>query len=246
MAGRWTKCTKLMFSLARRPAGTSLWYHTNMEITYIGHSCFKIKGKDATIVIDPYDPKKLGYKLPKLEADVLLISHQHDDHNYTAGVTGYTLLIDTPGEYESKGVAIQGLDTFHDEAKGAKRGRNIMYCIVIDDIAVLHVGDLGHELDKDTLEQLPYVDVLLIPVGGVYTIDAKTAAKVMSSIEPGYVVPMHYQTQDLTSLSEQLDGPEKFLNEMGAENLVAVDKLKVAGKTDSMEETELVVLSPQH
>ncbi|MBI2620907.1 MBL fold metallo-hydrolase [candidate division WWE3 bacterium] len=217
-----------------------------MEITYIGHSCFRIKGKNATIVVDPYDPEKVGYKLPKLEADILLISHQHADHNFKDGVKNYSLLADTPGEYESKGVFIQGFESFHDAEGGAQRGKNVVYYVEIDGFSFLHLGDLGHELGKETLEQLPGVDVIMIPVGGVYTIDAETASNVISSIEPSIVIPMHYQTADLTGLGSKLDGIEKFLDEMGGDDKVKpLDKLKLAGHLAS-EETEIVVLSPQH
>ena len=95
-----------------------------MEITYIGHSCFKLKGKNLTVVIDPYDPEKVGYKLPKLEADALLLSHHHFDHDYVQGVSDYKLLIDGPGEYETNEVFIYGIPTFHDDKEGAERGKN--------------------------------------------------------------------------------------------------------------------------
>src|SRR3989344_5373561 len=101
----------------------------NMEITYIGHSCFKLKGKNLTVVIDPYDPAKLAYKLPKLEAAALLLSHHHFDHDYVQGVTGYKLLVDGPGEYETNEVFIYGIPTFHDNKEGAERGKNTIYLI---------------------------------------------------------------------------------------------------------------------
>ena len=218
-----------------------------MEITYIGHACFKIKGKDLSLVIDPYNPETTGYKLPKLEADVLFISHSHDDHSYKEGVTGYGLLIDGQGEYETKNVFIQGIETFHDENGGSKRGPNTMYQIDIDGFTILHAGDLGHELSQETLEKISQVDILLIPVGGVYTIDGKTATKVISSLEPGIVVPMHYQTKDLTGLSEELSTLEDFLEEMGIEESIKKqDKLSIKSKSDVPPETEVVVLTPQH
>jgi L-ascorbate metabolism protein UlaG (beta-lactamase superfamily) len=218
-----------------------------MEITYIGHSCFKIKDKELTIIIDPYDPKKLGYKLPKLEADVLCLTHNHSDHSYKEGVVGYRLLIDGPGEYETKETFIYGIEVYHDDKDGSERGTNTMYLIEMDGFNILHTGDLGHELSKETLEKIPNVDVLLICVGGTYTIDAETASQVISDIEPAIVVPMHYQTDDLTGLSEKLDKVDKFLNEMGVEGSVKKeDKLKLTSKNDLPEDTEVVVLNPQH
>lgn len=215
-----------------------------MEITYIGHSCFKIKGKDLTLVIDPYKMEEVGYKLPKLEADVLLISHEHADHNNKEGVTGYRLLIDAPGEYETKGVFIYGLETFHDKKNGAERGKNVMYLIEIDGFNILHTGDLGHELSKETLEKIPSVDVLLVNVGGFVAQDAEGASTLISELEPSFVVPMHYNENEKTS---KLDKVEKFLKEMGADGKAKTEeKLKISNRSDIPEETTVVVLEPQH
>jgi L-ascorbate metabolism protein UlaG (beta-lactamase superfamily) len=217
-----------------------------MEITYIGHACFKIKGKETSLVIDPYNAN-IGYKLPKLEADLLLVSHQHPDHNNVEGVAGYSLLIDGPGEYETKGVFVYGIGTAHDDKKGEERGQNTIYLVDIDGFTLLHLGDLGHELSDETLEKIAKVDVLMIPVGGKYTIDAKTAVKVISSIEPGIVIPMHYKTADLTGV-DGLDGLDKFLNEMGTDPAAVKkeDKLKLSTKNDVPEDTQLVILNPAH
>lgn len=215
-----------------------------MEITFIGHSCFRIKGKTATVVIDPYEPEETGYKLPKLEADVVLSSHDHFDHGYLDGVSETVLQVTTAGEYETKGVYIEGIPTFHDEASGEERGKNIMYQIHMDGLVILHMGDLGHELAKETLEKLTQVDVLLIPVGGEYTINAKTATKVISSVEPGIVVPMHYSTKATGKNLEKLDPVDKFLDEMGVEKVTEVGKLKISGKSDIPEETQVIVIKP--
>ncbi|HSX39175.1 MAG TPA: MBL fold metallo-hydrolase [Candidatus Saccharimonadales bacterium] len=215
-----------------------------MEITYIGRSCFKIKGKDTTIVIDPYNPENTKYKLPRLDADILLLSHAHPDHNHVDGVTGYKLLVDTPGEYEVGGTFIYGLETFHDDKEGKERGKNIMFLIDIDGMTVLHAGDLGHELSAETLEKISDVDVLILPVGGVYTIDAKTAGKIISSIEPSYVIPMHYNDGKENLELEKLD---IFLKEMGVEGSVKPeDRFKLNSKSESPEDTQVLVLTPQH
>lgn len=211
-----------------------------MEITYIGHSCFKIKGQNLTLVTDPFDGS-IGYKVPKLKADVLLMSHDHFDHANKDAVSDYKLLIDGPGEYEASGVTIIGLPTFHDDSLGVDRGKNTIYAITIDNFTILHLGDLGHELSKETLERLPEIDVLMVPIGGIYTIDAKTAVKVISSIEPSYVIPMHYQTAEL-KLGESLDTLEKFMDEMGLETHKTLDMLKLSKRGDVSEETEVVVL----
>jgi len=217
-----------------------------MEITYIGHSCFKIKDKTISLVIDPYDPK-IGYKLPKLSCDVLLVTHDHFDHNNIAGVSDYRLLIDGPGEYEVGGCFIYGKSVSHDEKDGAERGKSTMYLINVDGIDILHLGDLGCELSQEDLEKIPNVDVLMIPVGGKYTIDAKTAVKVISAIEPSYVLPMHYNTPDLTGI-EGLSGIDEFLDEMGVENGIKkdLDKLVLNSKSESLEETEVIILKSAH
>jgi len=216
-----------------------------MEITYIGHSSFKIKGKDVSLVIDPYDPK-IGYKYPKQECDILLITHYHFDHDYIQGATNYKILIDKPGEYEVSGVFINGIQTFHDNTQGSERGNNTIYLISIDGINILHLGDLGHELSKDQMERISQVDVLMIPVGGKYTIDSEVASKVISSIEPSFVIPMHYQTQESTTI-QGLDTIQSFFNEMGIkESLNYEDKLKLTNKIDIPQETTIVALNPKH
>jgi L-ascorbate metabolism protein UlaG (beta-lactamase superfamily) len=215
-----------------------------MEITFVGHSCFKIKGKETTIVIDPYD-SKIGYKLSKMEADILLNTHDHFDHANNEGITGYKMLINGPGEYEVSNVFISGYPTYHDDKNGSKRGPNTIYSIEIDGYTLLHLGDLGHELSDSTLEHIGQVDVLMIPVGGNYTIDAETAAKVISSIEPSVVIPMHYKTDDLSGV-EGLDDLKKFLDELGAEDVKKLDKLKITSASDLADETEIVVLNPSH
>ncbi len=216
-----------------------------MEITYIGHSCFKIKGKDISIVIDPYDPK-IGYKLPKLEADLLLTTHDHFDHHNISGVSGYKLLIDGPGEYEVSGAFVYGIPTYHDDKKGEERGSQTIYMIDIDGFTLIHLGDLGHELSTEMLEKVSKVDVLMVPIGGVYTLDAEKAVNVISAIEPGIVIPMHYKTPDLVGF-DKLEGIDKFMDEMGVENNIKKEeKLKISSSSDIPEETEVVILKPAH
>ena len=219
-----------------------------MEIKYIGHSCFRLKGKDTAIVIDPYDPKMTGYKLPSLDADVVLTTHKHKDHAYVKGVKDYKLLIETPGEYEVAGTFVYGVRTFHDANQGKDRGGNTIFQIVMDGFNLLHLGDLGHELTTEILERISNIDVLMIPVGGTYTIDAKTAVKVISAIEPGIIIPMHYQTKDLTGLGEKIDDLKVFLEEMGVEDngVQRAEKLTLKSKSDIPDESEVYILSPQH
>ncbi|MFC1985290.1 MBL fold metallo-hydrolase, partial [Chloroflexota bacterium] len=167
-----------------------------MEINWLGHSCFRIKGNRATIITDPYSPD-LGYSLGKPTARIVTVSHQHPGHSYIEGVDGDPKLVRGPGEYEISDVLIIGTATFHDEEKGGKMGKNTVYLIEIDDISVCHLGDLGHVLTPAQVEEIDNVDVLLLPVGGVSTIDAPMAAEVVRQLEPKAVIPMHYKTEAL-------------------------------------------------
>ena len=192
-----------------------------MDINWLGHSCFRIRGSHATIITDPYPPS-LGYSLGKPTARIVTVSHQHPGHSYVQGIGGEPKPVSGPGEYEISGVLIIGIATFHDGEKGRKRGRNTVYLIELDDIAVCHLGDLGHVLTAEQVEELGDVDVLLLPVGGVSTIDAPMAAEVVRQLEPKAVVPMHYKTE---ALSWELEPVGRFLKEIGVEQVVSQPKL---------------------
>lgn len=185
-----------------------------MDITWHGQACFTIKGKDATLVVDPFGD--IGLKQPKLAAHIVLISHDHFDHNNrkaVAGVDGEPYVIDTPGEYESTGVMIEGVPTFHDEKEGAERGRNTVFSFTLDGIHFVHAGDLGHALSDGDVERIGDVDVLFVPVGGKFTIDPKQAAEVVKQLQPRVTVPMHYNVPGLTVSG--LASANEFLKEVG-------------------------------
>lgn len=215
-----------------------------MIITWLGHSCFKFQDKagsdGVTVITDPYS-KEIGLKLPIQEADLVTISHNHDDHNNLAGIKGNPFVIDCSGEYDVKGIFVEGVDSYHDQAKGAERGGNIIYRLEVDDISVVHLGDLGHVLDDVQLEKLVGTDILLIPVGGHFTLDAKKAVEVISQIEPRIVIPMHYSHPDL-KFSHELDDLEKFVKELGLKPTYE-EKLKISKKDLPSEEMELVILN---
>lgn len=183
-----------------------------MEITYLGHSSFKIKGRAATIVTDPFG-EGYGLKYPKVEADMVTVSHDHGDHNNAKAVTGVTKVISAPGEYEIKGVSIIGLPTYHDGKKGTERGKNTIYVIEIDGFRLLHLGDLGHKLTDETIKEIGNVDILFIPVGGFYTIDAKEAVEVYKQIGPTIIIPMHYKSDGTGEVLSKLLPLEDFLKE---------------------------------
>ncbi|MFC1931757.1 MBL fold metallo-hydrolase [Chloroflexota bacterium] len=209
-----------------------------MDITWLGHSCFKIKGKQAVIITDPYPPD-LGYSLGKPTADVVTVSHQHPSHNYIQGVGGEYRRVTGPGEYEISGVLIIGMPTFHDEVGGKNKGKNTVYLMEVDGVTICHLGDLGHVFDTEQVEEIGDVDVLLLPVGGVSTINASMAAEVIRQIEPKVVVPMHYKTP---ALNRQLDPVEKFLKEMGIEQVDPQPKLSLT-QSNLPISTQVVVLS---
>jgi len=189
----------------------------------LGHSCFRIRGSNATIITDPYSPS-LGYSLGKPTARIVTVSHQHQGHSYTQSIDGEPRLVTLPGEYEISSALIIGIATFHDDEEGKKMGKNIVYLIEVDGISVCHLGDLGHVLTTEQVEELGNVDVLLLPVGGVSTINAPVAAEVVRQLEPQVVVPMHYKTP---ALNRELEPVERFLKEMGVKEINSQPKLSL-------------------
>lgn len=212
-----------------------------MIITWCGHSCFKIQNKvgsdGITVTTDPFD-KKVGLKAPSFESDIVTVSHDHYDHNNVSAMRGEPFVIDTAGEYDIKGAAIHGVEAYHDDKKGKDKGVNVIYRITMDEITVVHLGDLGHELDDKQLEVVQGADILLIPVGGKYTIDAKKAVEVVSQIEPRIVIPMHYL---IKGVKLDIDGVEKFVKELGVKPTNEA-KLKISKKELPQEDMELVIL----
>ena len=175
-----------------------------MNIQYYGHSCFKIitkpmgrGGNDVTIFLDPFN-KSIGLRPPQGTADLVLVSHDHDDHNNIQAIKGDPYSIDIPGEYSVKGVSITGVASFHDEEKGAERGLNTIYILESEELKVCHLGDLGDELKEEQLEKISGVDILMVPIGGKYTLDAKKAITLIKKIEPAIIIPMHYKVDGLT------------------------------------------------
>ena len=208
-----------------------------MEIIWLGHSCFRLRGRDITILTDPFD-RSSGYHLGKVEADVVTVSHQAPDHSNVKAVAGNPRVVDGPGEYEIAGVFITGVATKRDQGAGKPAERNTAYLIEMDDMTICHLGDLGHILTPQQVEQMNSADILLIPVGGNNTINAGQAAEVVSQIEPRIVIPMHYQTEATTL---ELEPVGKFLREMGVKDPSLQPKL-VVSKGSLPEETTVALL----
>lgn len=213
-----------------------------MDIYYIGHSSFRIVTKDVTLVTDPFDTKMVGLKFPTLSADITTISHQHADHNFLKALDNPGKVIDGPGEYEVKRVSIFGLPSYHDDKKGAERGKNTMYVIEAEELKVVHLGDLGHKLSDSDIDAMGEVDVLMVPVGGKYTIDYKMAADVVRSIEPKIILPMHYQTEGLAKETfAELETVDQFVTELGIKK-EEQKKLVIKKATLNPEEQTIILL----
>jgi L-ascorbate metabolism protein UlaG (beta-lactamase superfamily) len=216
-----------------------------MTINWYGQSCFQItsthnKNHQVNLVIDPFS-QETGLKVPCFKADIVLTSHDHYDHNNVKAVVGDPFVVNTPGEYEIKDVFIQGISSFHDSLSGKEKGVNVIYVIEAEQLRVCHLGDLGQkELSPEQLEKIGQVDILMIPVGGTYTISSKEAIKIMSQIEPSVIIPMHYQ---LPKLKIKLDGVDKFLKAMGIKKIEPMAKLSIKKKDIVPEEAKIIVLN---
>lgn len=180
-----------------------------MIISPLGHSCFLLEESTGTrVVTDPYS-SEIGITLPPITADVVTVSHAHYDHNNVRAVSGDPMVIDKPGMYEVKGVQVFGWNTFHDEVNGKARGNNVIFNIRMDGVNVCHLGDVGHGPSPLMIEAIGPVDVLLVPVGGNYTIDAEVAKEYVDRLMPNVIIPMHYKTDDVDL---DIDGVDAFLD----------------------------------
>jgi len=209
-----------------------------MVITWYGQACFKIQSGDLVVAIDPFS-KEIGFTPPRFKTDIVLVTHGHFDHANWQALAGDPFAITGPGEYEVKGVDVMGIETYHDTARGRERGLNTIYVIAVEGIRILHMGDFGEEkMREETLEAVGDIDILMIPVGGVYTIEGDTAARITRKIEPAFVIPMHYK---IPGLKPALAGPEQFLKEMGAKDAAPQEKLTIR-KKDIPEDGNMAVV----
>lgn len=168
-----------------------------MKIRWYGHACFELNSsRGVRIVADPFDAK-VGYEVPDIEANIVTLSHDHYDHNNLSAVKGEYVLVKDTGDYNIEEITIQGFSTYHDHEMGVKRGKNIVFKYIIDKLTIVHLGDLGHLLDQDILQNLEDIDVLLIPTGGTFTIDSSEAFELVTTISPKIIIPMHYKTEKI-------------------------------------------------
>lgn len=214
-----------------------------MDIIWHGYSCFTLKTKNCTTVIDPYGTE-IGLKLPQLKADVVLVSHDHEGHNNSKAVAGEPRLIDWPGEYEVKSMAITALSLpYEKEGSEEKKGEGLIFLMNIDGLRICFLGDIGDVPNDVLIESIGDVDILMLPVGGGNVLDAKKAHMVIEELEPRAVIPMHYATPGVKA---QIDGAEPFLKAIGASTIEPKDKFTVSTHSElDGEKTICILLNPQ-
>lgn len=217
-----------------------------MNIQYYGHSCFKITTKpagrgqeDINVFIDPFD-KTIGLRPPQGQADIALVTHDHPDHNNVGILKGNPAIIDIPGEYSVKGINIVGIGTYHDDKNGQERGLNTIYLLDTEDIKICHLGDLGTDLTEKQMEDLDGVDILMVPIGGKSTIDAKKAIEVVRKLEPKIVIPMHYKMNGTTA---DIADEKGFCGEIGNCSPNRTSKLNIKKKDLEEKHMEVMVMA---
>ncbi len=214
-----------------------------MKVKWYGHAAFNLETeKGIRIIIDPYQSGAFGGALSygKItdEADIVLSSHNHDDHNYIKDIKGKYTFINKKGSYDIQGISIKAIPTYHDPSKGKERGENLTFVIDADGMRVAHLGDLGHTLTSDKIKEIGQVDIILIPVGGFYTIDPKEATKVMEDIKPYVTIPMHYKTE---KCNFPIAPVEEFTK--GKKNVKSLGSAEITFKKgDFPREPEIVIL----
>lgn len=214
-----------------------------MNIQWLGHSAFKlVESTGTTIITDPYKGSVVGYNMPEgLCADIVTCSHEHDDHNYLAAVGGSPIVLNQEGAFEINGVHISSMECFHDHHSGNRRGGNLIFKFRMDGVDVCHLGDIGEACSIDICSQIGSVDILLIPVGGNYTIDAETAKEYVDLLMPDIVIPMHYRTRDSVMDIEKVDS---FLKLFDEEQIEYVNCAQSFDRTDfDGENTKIIVFN---
>lgn len=217
-----------------------LVHGVKMRIAWHGHSCFEF-ADDITVVIDPHDGKSIGIKAPSVKADLVLMTHDHYDHNAARIIRGaHKDLLEKIGVFDFQDLIITGFPTFHDEHRGLKRGRNVIYKFKMDGITICHCGDLGHLPEQSFYDEIGEIDVLFVPVGGVFTLEVDKVIKMIEIIKPKIVVPMHYH---LGGLSIATDGIEVFLSKVPSDRVFNVGNMVELYLEDMEEGTEYWIFS---
>lgn len=213
-----------------------------MKVKWLGHAAFLITSDEGTkVVTDPYQSGQFGLDYGKIEdaADIVVVSHDHADHNYVQGVPGSPQVVKGSGTQQAKGIEFKGIASYHDDSGGGQRGPNDIFCFTVNGVRVCHLGDLGHMLSEQQLAEIGEVDVLLTPMAGNFTIDAATASRTVERIKPRVVIPMHFKTGKCSSFP--VTDVEPFL--AGKKNVKRMDTVEVEFKQGQLPEaTEIVVL----
>ena len=210
-----------------------------MQITWYGHSCFLLTADNGySILTDPCD-RETGYELHDIVCDAVTVSHDHHDHNCLSSVAGSPLVIRTPGEHTAGELKVTGFSSYHDDQLGANRGENIVFLYLIDGLKVLHLGDLGHMLSDDIITEIGAVDVLLAPIGGVFTINAKTATALADQLKAKVLIPMHYKTP---ALHFNVEGLEPLLAENAGRRTHFLNSDTATLTSDALGERRLLIL----
>jgi L-ascorbate metabolism protein UlaG (beta-lactamase superfamily) len=213
-----------------------------MRVKWLGHACFLITSRDGLrLITDPYAVGGgINYSPINEAADVVLVSHGHDDHSNISTVKGKPEVVRSDGIKTTKYIQFKGVTTYHDEAKGGQRGLNTIFCFTIDDIKLCHLGDLGHVLNREQINEIGAVDIIFVPVGGFFTIDASAASQVCDQLGPKIIIPMHYKTPKCTY---PIAGVEDFLK--GKNNVKRIDNSEVDFELENLPVTaEIVILQP--
>ena len=211
-----------------------------MEITWFGGGCFRLRGRGVTVITDPFAPEA-GYRLPRMAANIVTVSHDDPEHNYTRAIREDPYVITGPGEYEIGGVFVIGVACYHDEVEGAERGRNTAYLIECEEITICHLGDLGHVPSQEMVEEFDGIDILLVPVGGKQVLTGPRAAEVVNLLEPRIVIPMRYRIPDM---DRELSTVTRFLTEMEAQDAAQEEMLRITA-SQLGEDTRVCVLAPK-
>ena len=211
-----------------------------MEITWFGKSCFRLRGRGGSVLTDPFAPEA-GYRLPRMAASLVTVSHDDEGHNYARIARDNPYVIQGPGEYEVGGVFVIGVATYHDDKQGAERGKNTGYLIEHEEMAICHLGDLGHLPSQEQIEELDGIDILMIPVGGKEVLTAARAAEVVNLLEPKLVIPMRFRIADM---DKELATVTRFLNEMNAKEIEPQEALRITA-SQLPDETQVAVLAPR-
>lgn len=214
-----------------------------MKIEYFGHSCFRLTESTGTaIVCDPYSPE-VGYSMPQINCDVVTISHHHFDHDYLAAVDGNPKVIEGECFCDFEGVEIGAIKSFHDSKRGKKRGENTIFKFRMDGLDICHLGDLGENCSPELIELILPVNVLLIPVGGTYTLDAQMAKEYVDRIMPDIVIPMHFDTKDGKLGLDKVDEfIELFDDESVSVSVLSKSEIELS-RNDLAGDTKIIVLS---